>query len=165
MASQRVQPFLDQVRDRRLARPGQSGKPQNTGFLVLQGRPRCLIDIDMLHVDVLATAQREVDQPGADRVVAEPVDQDEAASVTVLGVWVERDRTVEVEVAHADRVELERLRGDVLHGVDVHLVLDMGHRSCHGLGADLEQIGATGQQRFVMHPHQRRFKLIGRAGR
>ena len=70
---------------------------------------RLLVDLDRLPVDVLRAAQREVQQPRADRVVGQPVDQDEAAGVAVLRVGIERDRLVEIEVADADLVQMQRL--------------------------------------------------------
>ena len=48
-------------------------------------------------------------QAGADRVVRQAVDQDEAAGIAVLAVGVEGDRAVEREVADADLVQLELL--------------------------------------------------------
>ena len=72
---------------------------------------------------MLCAAQREVQQPGTDGVVGEAVDQDEAAGVAVDPVGIEGDRPIQAQVAHADRIEIEPLGGDVLEGVHVHLVL------------------------------------------
>ena len=66
--------------------------------------------------------------PGADRVVGQPVDEDEAAGVAVVGVGIERRSAGRGEVADADLVELERLGREVLEGVDVDLVLGLGDR-------------------------------------
>ena len=99
------------------------------GLLALERGARArLVDVERLPVDVLRAAQREVEQAGADGGVGQPVDQDEAAGVAVLRVGVEGDRPVELEVADADLVELERLGGEVLERVDVDLVLGLGDR-------------------------------------
>ena len=51
---------------------------------------RALVDLDRLPVDVVGASQREVEQPGADGVVGQPVDDDESAHVAVLDVRIER---------------------------------------------------------------------------
>ena len=61
--------------------------------------------------------------------VGQAVDQDEAAGVAVLRVGVEGDRLVEIEIAHADLVQVQRLRGQMLERVDVDLVLRRRRRS------------------------------------
>ena len=57
------------------------------------------------------------------------VDQDEAARVAVVDVGIERDRLVEVKIADADLVELQRLRREMLERVDVDLVLRLRRSS------------------------------------
>ena len=52
----------------------------------------------------------------------------------------------------------------MLQGVDVHLVLELGHRGRHRGGAQLEQILAAGQQLLVRHPQQMRRELVGDIG-
>ena len=106
VAAQRVQLLLDQVGDRRLAGAREAREPEHAGRWPLSRGVRRLVDVERLPVDVLRAAQREVEHPGADRLVGEPVDQDEAAGVAVLVVGVEGDRPVELEVADADLVEL-----------------------------------------------------------
>ena len=103
---------------------GQSGEPDHGGLLPLEVGAGGLVDLDGLPVDVVGTAQREVQQPGGDRGVGEAVDEDEPAHVAVLGVGVERDRAVEAEVADADLVELEGL-GAVCSSV-LTLILYLG---------------------------------------
>src|SRR2546422_5123243 len=52
---------------------------------------RLLVDLDRLPMDVLRASKREMQRARADGVVRWPVDDDEAAGVAVLFVWVERD--------------------------------------------------------------------------
>ena len=86
-----VQLALDDVGDGRLARAGEPGEPHHRGALPLE-RGMCLaVDLDRLPVHVVRPPQGEVQQPGADRVVGQPVDDDEAAHVPVLRVGVEGD--------------------------------------------------------------------------
>ena len=80
--------------------------------LALERRARRLVDVERLPVDVGGAPQREADHARADGLVGEPVDQDEAAGVAVRR---RRDRRRSArsscEVADADLVQLERLRG------------------------------------------------------
>jgi hypothetical protein len=84
VAAQGVQALFDQVGDGRLARPRQARQPHHPAALALEGGARGLADVGVLPVDVVGPAQGEVDQPGPDRAVADPVDQDEPAQVAVL---------------------------------------------------------------------------------
>jgi hypothetical protein len=62
---------------------------------------RGLADVGVLPVDVVGPAQGEVHHPRADGAVADPVDQDEAAHLAVVGIGLERDGLVERQVAPA----------------------------------------------------------------
>ena len=87
-------------------------------------------DVERLPVDVGGAPQREVDHPGADGEVGQPVDDDEAAGAGgSLRIGVEGDRLAEGEVDLRDLVQRQRLGGQVLEGVDVDLVLDLGDRA------------------------------------
>src|SRR5207248_10522704 len=114
-----------------LAGARESREPQHAGSLSLLPRACLLVDVHRLPVHVLRAAQSEVDQPGADGVVGEAVDEDEAAESAILAVGLERDRPVELELAHADVVELEPLGGGVLERVDVDLVLERARSEEH----------------------------------
>ena len=48
-----------------------------------------------------------------------------------------------------------------LKRVDVDLVLELGDRGADGARADLQQIGAAGQQRLLGHPDQMGGELVG----
>ena len=122
------------------------------------------VDVDGLPVHVLRAAQGKVQHAGAHGVVGEAVDHDEAAQVAVLRIGFEHHRLIQVQVAHADLVQLQRARGQVLQRVDVDLVLGLCHRRAHRACAELEQIGAAGQHGLFVHPHQRGFKLIRHGG-
>ena len=123
-----------------------------------------LVDPDVLPVDVVRTAQREVQQAGTDRDVGQLVDDDEAAGVAVVGVRVERDRPVEADVAHADLVELERRRREMIEVVDVDPVLRVADRGADGAGADLHQVRPPGQHRVLVHPDDVGLELVGDLG-
>ncbi len=103
--------------------------------------------------------------PGTDGAVAQAVDEDEAAEGVVVGVALERDGPVELELAHADVIQLEALGGQLLEGVHVDLVLERGDGSGHRARAGLHQIGAALQHRLVVHPHDGRLELAGDLGR
>jgi hypothetical protein len=160
----RMQPLLHQVRDRRLARAGQSGEPQHAGLLALELGPRALVHVERLPVDVVGPAQRELQQACADGVVREPVDQDETAGLAVVAVRVERDGPVEADVADADLVELELLRSQVLERIDVDLVARRRDARRHGARADLQQVRAAGKHRLLVHPDDRRLELVRDGG-
>jgi len=157
----RQQPLLDQVGDGRLAGAGQAGEPQAARRLVLDPRARRLVHVQVLPVDVAGAPQREVQRSGGDGGVALAVDQDEGAERTVARVRLERERLVEVQVAAGDLVELQVLGGQVLLGVDVDLVLDLGDRGADRARAQLQQVGPARQQALVAHPQQVRGELVG----
>ena len=68
---------------------------------------RGLVDVDGLPVNVVRSTQRVRDHARTDSAVGKAVDEDEATGVTVADVRVERDRSIETEVAHTDFVERE----------------------------------------------------------
>src|SRR5690606_5300784 len=106
-------------------------------------------------------AQGEADQAGADRLVGLAVDQDQAAEVAAVGVGLERQGRVEVQVADGDVVELERARGQRLESPDVDLVADVGDLAGDGGGPEADGVGAAGQQRGVGHPDEVDLELVG----
>ena len=76
-------------------------------------------------------------------------------------VRLEDDRPIELEPAHADVVQFELARGDVLERVDVELVLERRDRRRDRLGADLQAIRAPLQHRPLVHPDDGRLELVG----
>jgi hypothetical protein len=112
-------------------------------------------------VDVLGAAQGEVQQTGADRCVGQPVDDDEAPHVAIVGVRIERDGAVKVEVADPDLIELEGLGGGVFDGIDVDAVFGVGDGDADGAGADLHQVAPAWQHVVVVHPDDVRLELVG----
>src|SRR5215471_983203 len=107
MPAERCELLLDAIRDRRLAGAREPREPQHAGPLPLLPRAQLLVDVERLPVDVLRTAQREVDEAGADGTVGDAVDEDEAAEGAIVRVGLEGDRLIELDLAHADVVELE----------------------------------------------------------
>ena len=80
-------------------------------------------------MDIGRATQRECDHPARDRRVAHSIDEDEAAHFAIVGIRIERDRTIERDVAEADLVEIEMLGGNMLERADVDFVLQLGHLS------------------------------------
>src|SRR5215472_10535749 len=107
MAAERRQLLLDAIRDGRLAGAREPREPQHAGPLPFLPRTQLLVDVERLPVDVLRAAQREVDQAGANRAVADAVDEDEAAQGAIVRVGLEGDRLIELDLAYPDVVELE----------------------------------------------------------
>ena len=165
VASGGVELLLDQVGDRGLAGAGQTGEPEHRRLLAEQRGSGGLVHVEVLQVDVVRAPQREMQHAGADRVVAHAVDDDESAGVAVAHIRIEGDALVERDVAHADLVEIELLGRQVLHRVDVDLVLRLGDRDPDGARAQLEQVGTPRQHRLVGHPHQGALELVGHLGR
>ncbi len=165
MAPEGVQLLLDQVGNGRLAGARQPGQPQHGRPLPLLRRPRALVDVDRLPVDVPGCAQREPEHPGGDGAEREAVDEDEATGVPVLRVGVKRDRLVQLKVADADLVQLEVAGGDVLERVDVVLVLDRRDGRADRLGAAAQQVAAAAQQRLLGHADNGRLELVGQLRR
>src|SRR3546814_6055189 len=58
----------------------------------------------------------------------------------IVGIGRERHRAVERDVAHADRIEVERLARDMLHRVDVDLIFFLRNRRRNGGRAQLQPI-------------------------
>ncbi|MND74614.1 hypothetical protein D3C80_662110 [compost metagenome] len=156
-----MQLAFHQVGDGRLAGAGQPGEPEDAGRLSLERGMGLAVDVDRLPVHVLRAAQGEVQHAGADRAVAQPVDDDEAAGVAVVGVGIEGDRPVQVQVADADAVEFQGLGRQVLQAVHIDPVLEVGAAHADGAATDLHQVRAPGQHRLFVHPHQGRLELVG----
>jgi hypothetical protein len=111
-----------------LPEPDRPVNHRQRGLLALDRGALGLVDVERLPVHVGGAVQREVERAAGDGGEALAVDQDEAAEQAVVRVRLEGDRLVEAEVHVGDLVELQALGGDVLLGVDVGLVADLGDR-------------------------------------
>ena len=116
-------------------------------------------------MDVAGPAQAKGDHPGPGRFVGEAVDQDKGAGVAVDHIGIERHWRGGRQVAEPDLVEAEGLVGQMRQGFDIDAVLERGNRGRHGAGANLEQIGAAGNERMVAHPNHMSGKLVDEFGR
>ena len=105
--------LFDFVGDGRLARARQTGEPQHARCLVLHCCVMIAGDVGRLPMDVLAAPQAEMQHACADRAMGDLVDQDEPAQRTVAGIGIEHDPPVGGDLAHADLIEVKRLRGEV----------------------------------------------------
>ena len=131
------------------------------GPLHLQRRADVLGDRQRLLPHIETAAQSKIHGAGGDRGVGEAVDQDEAAGLANLRKAVERNGRRGGDVANADFVERQRVRGLPPQRLDIDAMLDTGHARGDGADADLEQVFTSGQQRLLAHPDQVGFELIG----
>ena len=64
-----------------------------------------------------------MNQSSPNGVVGHPIDQDEAAGLAIVFVGIERQRSIESQVADSDLVQSQRARRQVFERVDLYLVL------------------------------------------
>ena len=87
------------------------------------------------------------------------------AGVAVVRIRIEGHRHAGRQIAEPDLVEVERPVRQMRQRIDVDAVLERGDRSRHGARADLQQIGAAGDERLVAHPDHMRGELVDEFGR
>ena len=101
-------------------------------------------------------------QAGADRGVAQPVDEDEAAERRGSRHRARRRSARSSSSSHTPMsLSSSFSAASVLEGVDVDLVLERADGGRDGARADLHQVGAARQHRLLVHPHERRLELVG----
>ena len=105
------------------------------------------------------------DRAGSDGGVAGPVDQYEASQLPALVEGGEGHGPVRGEVDDAQVVwfELSGRQGAAVG--HLHPVLDAGHRGPHFAGVELEQVGPSDLEGFVVHPQEPRLELVCRLDR
>ncbi len=117
-------------------------------------------------MDVERPAQGEMQHPARNGRIGQLVDQDEPAERPVGarafdGIWLEDDLAVGRDHRHADPVEVQRRRRELLERVDVDLVLRVLDGGRDRLRPDLHPVAAAGQQLMLVHPDDRRLELVG----
>ena len=88
--------------------------PSTAGLLAHLFGACTLAYIYVLHMNVLRTAQGELDQARADGGVTQTIDQNETAGFAVVLVGIEGDWLTGKEVAHADLVQRQLFGRQVL---------------------------------------------------
>jgi hypothetical protein len=95
----------------------------------------------------------------------ELVDQDEAAQRLIDGVRLKHQRRAGGDIHHGNFIERERFGSQMLAGVDVLAVLEVGDGGGHLFARVLHQVLAPGCQGVLAHPQQPGLKLVGHLGR
>ena len=121
-------------------------------------------------MDVVCAPQREVQHPAGHRGVGELVDQDEAPELAVRTrslhrIRLEHDLAVGCDLRNPNCIQAERRRCEMLERVDVDLIFGMLDAGPDGLRAELQPVAAARNQLVLVHPHNRRFELVGHLGR
>ena len=160
VGAQAVQLGLHQIGDGRLARSRQPGEPDHGRSMARADCASCFVHLDLLPVDVVGSAQCEVEHSGTHRVLGDPVDDDESAGLTLIGIGVEGHRTIGSQIADPDFVQFEGGRREVLEGVDVDAVLGLADRHADGLRPDAHEIGTAGKHRILVHPDEMGLELV-----
>ena len=151
-------PFQN-IRDGRFAGPGKPGHPDYATaltFLRGAGRP---INIQGLPVHVFGAPQGEFQHPGADCMVRQSVNQNEATHFPVFGIRTEGNGLVDAKFADADVVQLQPLGRLVFECIDVYAELE--GRDCRERSprTQLKDVFPTLEQRVLVHPDHRCFEL------
>ena len=120
---------LDQIGDGRFARARKASEPEDRRLLVLQLRMRLARHRQALAMDIGRAPEPVGDHAGAGGLVGQPVDQDERAGVAIVEIWIVGDRHGGREIAETDLVEVEPLGGELVVGVDVEPMLEVGDGS------------------------------------
>jgi hypothetical protein len=161
VVAHRQQLLLHQVGDGRLARAGQAGEPHAARAWCLI-RARAALSTSTCCQWMLPARRRAKSRvPAATVALVWRSIRMKAPSSRFSAYASNGDRLVEVEVAVGDLVEVQVLGRQVVLGVDVDLVLDLGDLRADGAAADLQPVRAAGQQRLVVHPQQVRGELVG----
>ena len=116
-------------------------------------------------MDVLATAQAEMQHPCANGVVGDLVDQDEAAQRAIFCIGIKDDAPVGRNLANPDLIQIQRLRCEMFHRIDVDFVFWFGDCYADHLRAQFEPVAAADDERLVVHPHDGGFELVSDFGR
>ncbi len=165
VASEGVQPPFEFVCDGRL--PPRTGEPprepDDVRPMAFEQRTGLAVHVDGLPMDVVRPAERMRNHSGTDGGVGQPVDEDEASGVAVVGIRIEGHRPIETDVADADLVEGQRIGRGLFQRVYVDLVLRPGDPGLDGHRADLAQVRPFRKHVVLTHPHQMRLELVGHA--
>ena len=93
------------------------------------------------------------DHGGADRCIADGIDQDERAHLAVFGVGVEEQRQACLELHLGNVVHVQLLGCSVLGGDDINAISNGAHGCADGPCRVLCKIGVTNTERLLVHPH------------
>ena len=80
----------------------------------------------MLDSDIGAATQSEVNEACTYSVIRHPVDEDKASGITILFIGVEGDVLVQTQITLTNAIEFQFLCCQMLHRIDVYLVLYIG---------------------------------------
>ena len=83
------------------------------------------------------------------------VDEDKAASRTILLVGIEEDRTESLNFHQPDIVHHQSIDSFLLQGLYVDAMPDRGHARAHGLRRMFQQIGSRAVEWLSVKPYQR----------
>ncbi len=81
--------------------------------------------------------------PCGNGCVADFIDQNETTEITIVGIGLKNDRAIRRNFSHANAIEFQRFRSQLLHIVDIDLIFRLLHGGAYKLGADLHPIAAT----------------------
>ena len=105
--------------------------------------------------------QRKLNEPGADGLVGQLIDDDKRAQSLVLGIRRKRHQIGRNSHSPcAISFKAKRPGGKVRAGVDVQTVLDVRDGHARGFGVDQRGIRTARQQGMLAHPQELRFKLV-----
>ena len=112
-------------------------------------------------MNIISPAQGEVDQPRGNRGIGIAINQDKGASVSIVLVRLEGHGMIQRKIADADVIQFQSFCCQMLQGIHIDLIFQRTDLRSSCLKSHLDQVLSARQKRFVMHPNELGFKLIG----
>src|ERR1700722_7601522 len=104
--------------------------------------------------------QSELDHAGSDRLITQPVHQDESAHALAMAIRLKWNRSVNRKCDHTNLIYFQKSRCKTLPGHYIHTMFDRSNR-CHSLACvQLEKIRSATDNRVFRETHRHCFKLI-----
>ncbi len=99
-------------------------------------------------------------QTDTDRCIGEPVDDDHTPSVAVGVIGIEGNRSICRDDGDPYFVQSERLRRQMLKGIDIDSIFWSGDMYAHNARTYFCEIGPAGDHDIFVHPDDMGFELI-----
>lgn len=121
-----MQSLLDKVCDRGFTRSRQAREPEDTWPLSDQRGARRFVDFKRPPMNVGRATQRILNYSAADDGECQPIDENETPGFPIFLVAVEREWSIERDIARSYLIEIQMLRREVFARADIYPIFQLG---------------------------------------